>query len=433
MPPAMKNPPQNRPRASLRRTMAAALALSMLILAEVIWLSWYTSKADIKEVIAEASTHGIAISPSESQDVTVIPERLRQWARLAYLAGQVRSYENTHIVKPDGPLSTPFDPVPDAVRQYHAKLDSRAIAEIFAILDHIGSAPVDMCADFEYAAVRPQIETESELVTLLQERTELASGDRIVLELRCLLNCLRCFEVGTMADELVKVALVENGLKAVTRHLERLRGMQTGISDAIDGIAVELESGWKAGCQGEFIMNMMEFQLPESIHGATALQQASPLWQWDYLMNGLDVRIARGPILHAYLDWLERAVQIGDPLVRIAFAEGMIEEIGNQHHVGSADRLIGLLVPNFGWYTRICSLTILHCRLVAAEIRGKRWPIDSLDPTHQVLRLVENGGRVVGAYSINGNLDQSRRKLPIRYWPLYERSKPSVLSGSAHP
>ncbi len=66
--------------------------------------------------------------------------------------------------------------------------------------------------------------------------------------------------------------------------------------------------------------------------------------------------------------------------------------------------------------------TVLHGRLLAAELQGQPWPVDTFDATGALLRPITRDGRIIAAYSVGDDgIDQGGNEKKDLVFPLYAK------------
>jgi hypothetical protein len=81
----------------------------------------------------------------------------------------------------------------------------------------------------------------------------------------------------------------------------------------------------------------------------------------------------------------------------------------------------GFFMPNY-WIISREHKTALHGRLLAAELQGQPWPIDTFDATGSVLRPITRDGRIIAAYSVGDDgIDQGGNEKKDHVFPLYAK------------
>lgn len=76
------------------------------------------------------------------------------------------------------------------------------------------------------------------------------------------------------------------------------------------------------------------------------------------------------------------------------------------------------------WYTiiKLEQRTTLRGRLIAAELQGQPWPIDTFDETDALLRPITRDGRIIAAYSVGDDgIDQGGNEKKDLIFPLYAK------------
>ena len=82
--------------------------------------------------------------------------------------------------------------------------------------------------------------------------------------------------------------------------------------------------------------------------------------------------------------------------------------------------LIGVFSPLYSQNILLGHRAALRGRLLAAELRGQRWPHDNFDATGAPLRAFKRDGILVGAYSVGPDgIDNGGDAAKDRYFPLY--------------
>ena len=394
-----------------------ALALGLVGIAA--WWFWNSSDSDIRAVIAEAKARDIATTARELGYLRSPPDRLSRWDQLAQLATVVRSYANSNHVPSSTMQLAPFDPIPDALRLHHAALASGTLDEVLAGMDGMGDEPLVLHAVDDYSTRLPELSVLRQFGSLFKERAVLAPPEQAGREVRRLLRCCTLIGDHSQSSSSVRMGLAAIAFGAVTRRLGDLRLHDPGIATSIDALCDLMAEDLKLDLAGEFVADIALVRNPEILNA----QAGSAIW--DRLMHGAMVRMGRETLLRKEMEWVLNVRDHPDPLVLLDQTKALAREL---NQLGSLDKpkyaFFSMFAPNYRFYITRIHDAILYGRLLSAELRGRPWPIDVLDPAHQTMRRVERDGKVMGAYSLNGSDTDAHGKAPNRYFPLYGPLEP---------
>jgi hypothetical protein len=399
----------------------AMFAIAFLLISGAVWWIRLSSDGDLRAIRAAARDLAIATSAEEMGDVLAAPDRLAQWNRLAVLAKGLKSYSSANLGASSYIPLKLFEAVPAAMRAHHAALDAAKMDEVLHLIDALGADPLVLRTEYSITSMQPEIGTLRGLANLLKERLALADPDDVEIEARRLLTLCLAYDTKNLLSILVKTSITEIAWSGLTRRLVELRRPGSGIPALVDRCSACLAEDFKRGLEGEFVsfLDYLEHPQPAGAWTLFSLSGISPPNPWDSMLNSVDVSLGRESLLQLELDWAQRARTTADPYRLLQLAKASTTDYKGVQLGMMRKHLASMVAPVYEMVIPMVFATILHGRLLSAELRGERWPTDDFDPTHPVLRSVVRDGAVCGAYSLNAGSDDRHGQKPNRYFALY--------------
>lgn len=397
-----------KPRSGWRMLGLMTLGMVILTIGGGFW--WYFSDSDLEAVREQARLQGRPLSWSDMGLKPADPERLRMWKRVTELTEQLKSYQTiNYSPKKTGPVFKMWGPIPQEMRDYHQGLDGAAIAELTDLLDRLGDQPLVFHDQLTYTTNFPEIATTRELLRFTQERLIIAEGIEVGIWKKRMLSICHRFSSDTLMLFLVRNALIGTTIDSLTYRFAALKQVDPSIASEILTMTQTIHANLLHALDGEFLM------LLDCCTRRTAYTN-----EW---YAQLILRCGRYRVLSAYLD-TQRELQFLNDQGSLAWArtaeKKLIEEMKG---IPNPSKILkGLLLPAWNTVIRMNQKTILRGRLIAAELQGQPWPIDTFDATGAVLRPITRDGRIIAAYSVGDDgIDQGGNEKKDHVFPLYAK------------
>ena len=397
-----------KPRSSWR--MLGLMTLGMVILTIGCGFWWYFSDSDLEAVREQARLQGRPLSWSDMGLKPADPERLRMWKRVTELTAKLKSYQTIpSSQRKGGPIFKLWDPIPQEMRDYHQALDGAAITELIELLDRLGYQPLVLHEKqtFESSMVS-ETDHARELMRFMQERLLLAdSSDTGAWGRRMIASCRR-YSADSISQDMIRTALVGIAIGSITRRLTDLKLTDPNI--AVDIMTIQpTHAHLLHAIDGEFLITLDKY--------------SRRVYYTDH--DSWMPLISRAGRQNALLSFLNdhRELDLLDDQRSLAWARSAEAKIRIAQGGIPYPSLIlrGLSLPAW-WYIRINQKNALRNSLLAAELQGQPWPIDTFDATGAVLRPITRDGRIIAAYSVGDDgIDQGGNEKKDHVFPLYAK------------
>jgi hypothetical protein len=397
--------------------MLGLMTLGMVILTVGCGFWWYFSDSDLEAVREQARLQGRPLSWSDMGLKPADPERLRMWKRVTELTAQLKSYQPiVGVPRKAGPVFKLWDPIPQEMRDFHQALDGAAITELIELLDRLGDQPLVLQDYLTYETEQPEINETRNLINFLQERMLLAeSADTAAWGKRLLATCRR-FSADSVLQHMVRNSFIGVTLGIISFRLADLKQAEPNIAIDILHTTQSTHTNLPHALDGEFIimMDMLSRRINYLNKGDRWMQMIFRAGRQGSLFSALDDRHELQSIDdQRSVAWAKSAE------VNFRTAQKGVLYLAN--FPPPSIIIQGLLTPNW-MVIRICSVTALRGRLIAAELQGQPWPIDTFDATGALLRPITRDGRVIAAYSVGDDgIDQGGNEKKDHVFPLYAK------------
>jgi hypothetical protein len=402
-----------------RMLVLILLVLAALTAGSVAW--WWFDEGDLDAVRTLARQDGRAATWVELKQVPADEVRLACWQRIVVLGKELKSYQDVQGGKPNYAQFKAFTPVPDEMRAHHAALDAAKLAELLTLLDQLGDQPLVLRSEMTFHTLIPEIGAVRGLIRLLAERAALGDAAEAARQCRLALALCRAFHARSLIQHLVRLSVTEIALGMVVARLPELKRVDPGLADDVLATTLGVPNDLVPALNGEFLcaLAMADSRLLYDGEGS--------LGAW-YMP--LVLRVGRREFLEAQLEAM-RELAHHDLRGGLAWSDANDDALRKAKGRFPRPGLIlrGMLSPVYGMIVEMGGRTALRGRLVAAELRGQPWPVDSFDPSGAVLRPVSRDGVLVGAYTVGKDgVDDGGVEKQDRYFPLYgprEAPKPA--------
>lgn len=373
---------------------------------------WWFNEGDLDAVRAQAHQDGRAVTWAEMKLVTADEARLVCFQRILVLSKQLKTYQDGQIGKPAAAQFKAFTPVPEEMRAHHAALDPAKLVELLALIDQLGDQPLVLRREMTFATLVPELSDVRGLIRLLSERAALGDTAEAARQCRRALGICRSVHAQTLIQHLVRLSITEIALGMVVSRLHELKDADPELAEDVLATTQGLPDALVPALQGEFLCSLDACRK----RGFYDSFGASGSWYMP-----LTVRVGRSEVLDSQLEAM-RELARHDLRGDLAWADA--NDAALQKAKGLLPRpgliLRGMLSPVYGMIIEMGGRTALRGRLVAAELRGQPWPVDSFDPSGATLRPFVRDGVLVGAYTVaRDGVDDGGDAKKDRYFPLY--------------
>lgn len=396
-----------------------ALGLAILVTGVVAW--WWFDEGDLDAVRARARLDGRAASWDELGLVTADEARLACWRRILVLSKEFKLYQMVAIGKTALPPFKAFAPVPDEMRTHHAAFDATRLAELLALIDQLGDRPLVLRRELTFATPMPEIDAVRGLIRLLAERAALGDVAEAARQCRRAFALCRGFQAQSLIQHLVQISITEIALGMVVARLPDLRKADPALAEDVLATTQGLPDALMPALQGEFLCALATCRKRTFDDGG--------LGGGSWYMP-LAIRVGRRELLDSQLEAMREFAR-HDLLGDLAWANANDAALRKAKGMFPSPSLLlrNAFSPVYGMVIEMSGRAALRGRLVAAELRGEPWPVDSFDPRGATLRPFTRDGVLVGAYSVaKDGVDDGGDAKKDRYFPLYgphEAPKPS--------
>lgn len=401
--------------------LLALIGLGLAVLVTGVGAWWWFDDGDLDAVRAQARLDGRAASWDELGLVTADEARLSCWQRILALGKELRAYNEVGAGRSGRPLFKAFTPIPDEMRAHHAALDAAKLAELLALIDQLGDRPLVLRREMTYSTLLPEIGAIRGLMRLLAERAALGDVAEAARQCRRALALCRTSHAQSLMQHLIQISITEIALGMVVDRLPDLRKADPALAEDVLATTQGLPDALLPALQGEFLCALAVCQKRAFYDDGSA----SGSWYMP-----LAVRIGRHELLDSQLEAMRELARY-DLLGDLAWADANDAALKGAKGVLPRPGLIlrGMLSPVYGMIIEMGGRAALRGRLVAAELRGEPWPVDSFDPRGATLRPFTRDGVLVGAYTVaRDGVDDGGDAKKDRYFPLYgphEAPKPA--------
>ncbi len=273
-------------------------------------------------------------------------------------------------------------------------------------IDALGSDQLVFRNEVYHNTLLPEIRTYRSVVELLGQRVLLASNDHLGDECRRLLNFIHTYQVSTKINELIHISLMNIALNQMTRRLPDLKVIPQGeqCTALVIGNTNLLAAGEIQAWRGEFIMQRSYFSNLRDANIASMGQAKadSPPW-YEHLREISFIKDARAVAFSNYLNYIVFIESNPDAVSLMAenrLLESTIQSFHKMTPVPPSSILYGLFMSGCLELGRLSRSTLLHAKLLAAEMSGQPWPIDDFSGgTKGRLQKVLIDGHLIGAFS----------------------------------
>jgi hypothetical protein len=393
------------------------------------WIWLLNDDGDLVEVLAVARSRGIATSAAELALQAPPPARLAIWRKIASLAPALKSYDSTNSWKSAVARLKPFEPVPEQLRMHHAGLDSMGLPKLLAAIDELGGAPLVLHTEFSISTPLPEIGIYRDLIRLLAERVALAEPESVAAEMQRMWTFVGTYDDHLLISHLVRASLISLCVGATVRRLDELKPRDPGLADVIERCAEALPHDLDDGLAGEFIAAVGMVRNPPPAISSLGGAVGAAGW-WDRTTTPVVFRLGRRPLLQFEMDWITTLRNAAGPEAVLRASADLDARNDIRDHDPSLI-LRTMVASSYPTVVDITYQTLLHCRLVVAELRGTAWPKDLFDPAGGTLRRIVREGRVMGGYTVgHGGIDAGGKRPGNRYFPLYGPLEPPSAVSS---
>jgi hypothetical protein len=321
-------------------------------------------------------------------------------------------------------------PLPGALLAHHHQLNPQGMQHLLACLDALGPDRLVFRGEFHDHTPLPEIETYRAVVALLGQRVLIAPIDHLGDECRRMLDFIRSYQASTTITELVQISLLNMALNRMTWRLPDLKAIpeRGPLSADILTDAAQVLAGEVQAWHGEYLMHRdyLAHLRDADLASAGQLRAGHPPW-YSHLWEMSVLRNARAGALDNFLNYIQ--FLDGKPAASGLMAENrhiesFIASCRRMDPVPPVMMLYGSFMAGCSDIGRMTRSTVLHARLLAAEMTGAPWPIDDFSSNQGPLQKVIDGGRLIGAFSaaLEPSGEPSRTQ-PLA-WDLYGSVKP---------
>jgi hypothetical protein len=398
------------------RLLALVVATLVLLMVGLgVW--WWNDDRDLAQVRAFATANRVPASWEDYGLKPVDGDRLALWERIVALEKRLPAY-GSKMASNSPAAFTSFAPIPAEMRTHHAALDAAALDELMAALDELGDGRLVLHARIEFRTSMPEIGVYRNLLRLLRERAALADAPEAARLCRRQLALCRGYSADTLLAHLVRVSLIDIALQAITDRLADIGSADPALAETILATVEPLPGGLSRSLTGEFLCCYSLCAQRDPAPGTSPwyFPLLTKAGRGELLQNSITAILeTRAGALSPALAWAEAHDR------RLQAARGIIPTPGVI--------LSGMMAPA---YERIITTThesVLRGRLIAAELRGQPWPVDTFDPGGRTLRPFRRDERIIGAYTVGRDgIDHGGVKTKDRYFPLYGPLSPPVIT-----
>lgn len=376
---------------------------------------WYYDRSDLDEVQRHAKKLGRPTTWKELGASLSDEKRIQTWKRLTKLSPALGSYRNSKVFRSGVMKYNLWDPVTPELLAHHASLDADKFGELVTLLDQLGDVRLTLHEEMTFRTLLPEIGVQRDLIRLMQEKLLIADRSEVGLWSRRMLASCQRFSDDSMIQYMVRVSCIEITLEGIARRLPDVKDSDPAIAHEIIEVVKDLYAELCHSLSGEYLLM---FDALSQNAAMTSDGTASREWFMPLMM-----RAGRAPALRNYLDDLTHLQSLNALSAMTWATQKDVEFQKAKSGRITPERIIqGMYQPVWNVLIKMSIRTELHGRLIAAEILGHQWPIDSFDPEMKMLRPLYQDGRIIAAYSLDGDgLDQGGTEKVDRVFPLYAK------------
>lgn len=393
--------------------MLAAMVLVMLVAGIAAGFGWYHNDKDLGDIRALARQQGRPLVWAELGLAPPTAERMAWWKRLTILSGKVTAFQSQ--LGPDGKTRyRPWDRIPDELRAHHAAMDPAIVTELIDLLDRLGDQPLVLHEQISFTRKLDELGVARVVIRFLQERLILAEPHEVGPLARRMLATCRRFTVDSLILHMVCTSLVDVTMQGIALRIDDLKRHDPTIAADILGTIALLHGNLLQALDGEFVLALDVVTDP----GTSILSKARDEWYMP-----LAIRAGRHRMLNNLLEAIV-GLRSRPPEEAIAWAKVLDEKVYAARAGLPTPALLleGIFTPAWGIVVQQGASALLRGQVIAAEIQGTAWPVDTFDPGSAPLRAMKHEGRIIAAYSVHSDgVDHGGDEKRDRVFPLYAK------------